>query len=450
MRIKVNSKAVKPGDTFIAVKGFTVDGHDYVKDAIARGAKKVVVERGNYEVETIHVDDTKQYLISYLDHHYGAKIKSLKLIGITGTNGKTTSCYLLYQALNKLQKPTAYIGTIGFYLKDKIKVLDQTTPDIIAIYEMLLECLRAKIEYVVMEVSSHGLKQDRLGKIKFDYAVFTNLTPEHLDYHINLTDYALSKQKLMQKLNKKGKAIVNIDADFQELMLIHQHNLTYGYNPSDYQILDYKIKGMTTSFRFQTKKESYEVVTPIPGQYNIYNILTMIIILDQEKFDKVAIMDIVPFLKAPPGRMDIINYKDNSIIIDYAHTPDAVSNVLKTIKEYAQGQIYCLIGCGGERDKVKREPMGYYATTLADQVIFTSDNPRSEDPKAIINDLVKGAASNNYQIIIDRKEAIKAGLNQLTKNDIFLILGKGHEGYQIIGKEKREHNDKEYVLKLIN
>ncbi|MDD2489665.1 MAG: UDP-N-acetylmuramoyl-L-alanyl-D-glutamate--2,6-diaminopimelate ligase [Bacilli bacterium] len=448
MNIKTNSKEVKPGDTFIAIKGLTVDGHKYVNDAIERGAKKVVVEYGEYNIETEHVPDTKQYLIDYLDAKYGAKIKTMKLIGVTGTNGKTTSCYLMYQMFNKMNIPCAYIGTIGFYLDNEVIELDNTTPDIIKLYEMLIKCYETKMKYVVMEVSSHALKQDRIGKLKFDYGIFTNLTPEHLDYHPDLNDYAVSKQKLFTNLNEEGKAIINIDSEYSDMMMVNKHNITYGYKTSNYQILDYKIKDMKTIFHIRYQNKTYEVITTIPGKYNIYNILTMIITLQQEKIKLTDIIKMTPILKAPPGRMDIINYKNNSIIIDYAHTPDAVFNVLNAIKEYADGKIYCLIGCGGNRDKSKRSKMGFYATTISDFAIITSDNPRYEKPEDIINDMLKGVTKDNYKVIIDRKEAIAYGVEQLNNKDILVILGKGHEDYQIIGDQKLHHSDKEYVLKI--
>ena len=213
MNIKVDSRKIKPGDIFIAIKGINDDGHNYIEEAISNGAKQVIVESGLYSVDTLVVKDTHEYLVNYLKDNYYDKIKDLKLIGITGTNGKTTSSYLLWQALNKLGIKTAYIGTIGFYIDEKIKELNNTTPDILDLYEMFIEAINNDCEYVVMEVSSHSLSFNRVGGLLFDYGMFTNLTQDHLDYHLNMKDYALAKQKLFKSIKKDGYAIINIDDD---------------------------------------------------------------------------------------------------------------------------------------------------------------------------------------------------------------------------------------------
>jgi UDP-N-acetylmuramoyl-L-alanyl-D-glutamate--2,6-diaminopimelate ligase len=448
VEIKTNSKEVTAGDIFIAIKGMNRDGHDFVNDAIKRGASKVVVEYGDYLAETVYVKDTKQYLIDYLKNNYYEKIKDLKLIGVTGTNGKTTSCFLIYQMLNKMKISCAYIGTIGFYLKDSITKLDNTTPDILEMYNLLLKCKDEGIEYVAMEVSSHALELRRVAGLEFDYAIFTNLSVDHLDFHHNIENYVTSKEKLFHQVKDNGLAIINNDDPYKDRMMIHNNNITYGFNKSDYQILNYTMDSKNTTFDFIYNNDIYTVNTSVVGKYNIYNLLTMLIVLHKEGISLEELIGKVPILKAPPGRMDIISYNNNSIIVDYAHTPDAIFSVLNTIKEFSNGRIYSIIGCGGNRDRSKRNKMTFYATTLSDMVIITSDNPRNEDVNDIIADMLKDIVKTNYQIITDRKEAIEYGVKLLDKDDILVILGKGHEDYQIIGDQKLYHNDKEYVLKL--
>ncbi|MCI8445944.1 MAG: UDP-N-acetylmuramoyl-L-alanyl-D-glutamate--2,6-diaminopimelate ligase, partial [Bacilli bacterium] len=444
MNIKTDSRKVKKGDTFVALKTLNNDGHEYVEEAILNGAETVVVEHGLYSVNTLVVNDTKTYLIHILKERYYDQIKHLKLIGMTGTNGKTTTCYLIYEALCKLNKKVAYIGTIGFYANgDKIKELNNTTPEINEMYEMLLYCTENNIEYVVMEVSSHALSMRRVEGLEFDYAIFSNLTKDHLDYHLDMKSYALAKQKLFSMLKENGKAIVNVDDDYKNYFLLKENNnITYGFLESDYQIIDYNIHTSGSKFKIKVKQE-IELESPLLGKHNVYNILVMTIVLLNEGFMIEQVKSLMLELKAPTGRMDTIIYNTNRIIIDYAHTPDAVKNVINAVKELNPNHIYTIIGCGGNRDKTKRPEMAKIATDLSDYAIFTSDNPRLEDPNDIIDDMIKNLQNTNYETIVNRKNAIIKGIQKLENNDILLVLGKGHETYQIIGKEKLEFDDKQ-------
>jgi len=446
MNIKTDSRKIEDGDIFVALNTFN-DGHKYVEDAIARGANKVIVNNGNYDVETIIVPDTKEYLINHLKNNYYNEIKDLKLMGITGTNGKTTTAYLLWQSLNKLGHKCAYIGTIGFYIENKVKDLLNTTPEIIDVYEMLIECKNKNCEYVVMEVSSHALEQRRVDGLKFDYAVFTNLTEEHLDYHKTIGNYALAKQKLFNMLKDDGKSIINIDDKYYEYF-INKESITYGFKDSDFNILDYNIN-IKNNFTLKINDKQYDFKSNLLGKYNIYNITSVIAILYDLKIDIEIIKHLISTLKPPAGRMEIIEYNTNTIIIDYAHTPDAVENIIKAVKEFNRGKIYTLIGCGGNRDRFKRPIIASIATNLSDYVIFTSDNPRDENPKQIIDDMLNNLEKNNYEIEINREKAINKGIQKLDKNDILLLLGKGHESYQIINDKKIYFNDKEKVLSFI-
>ncbi len=448
MKIKTDSRKVKKGDTFVALKTLNNDGHEYIEDAIKNGATTIVAEHGLYEIDTLIVKNTKDYLIKTLKEEYYDQIKELKLIGITGTNGKTTECFLTYEALIKLEKKVAYIGTIGFYVNgEKIKDLPNTTPEINEIYEMLLFAKENEVEYVLMEVSSHALSMGRVEGLEFSYAVFTNLTKDHLDYHLDMKSYALAKQKLF-RMSKK--AIVNIDDDYKNYFLLKDNNnITYGFEEADYQILDYEMTSKGSDFIIKKQEQEFHFQTSLLGKHNVYNVLVTIILLLEENIDVNKIQDIIPSLKAPSGRMDTIFYDTNRIIIDYAHTPDAVGNILKAVKELKPNHIYTIVGCGGNRDKTKRPEMAKMATNLSTLAIFTSDNPRLEDPNDIIDDMINNLENTNYEVIVNRQNAIIKGIQMLENNDILLVLGKGHETYQIIGKEKLEFDDKQIVLEII-
>ena len=449
MKIKTDSRKVEAGDTFIALKGVNHDGHDFIEEAIESGAALVVAEHGNYSVDTILVDDTHEYLAEYLSSQYSDMLKNMHIIGATGTNGKTTTCYLLYSALNKLGIRCGYIGTIGFYLKDKIKDLNNTTPDILEIYEMLIYCYEKECNYVIMEVSSQALSMNRVDGLLFDYVIFTNLTQDHLDYHKTMKKYALAKQKLFYKLKKDGYALINIDDEYSNMFLLSENNnITYGKGNSDYKIIDSEVIDDYQTFIIN-HNGIWRYDVHLLGEYNIYNTLAVIIILEKLGFDFKQIYDVVFSLEPPTGRMEKIKFNDSLVIIDYAHTPDATSKIISSAKTFCKGKIYTIIGCGGNRDNDKRAKMGLISATLSDYVIFTSDNPRNEDPEKIIDDMLQLIDRKNYEIIINREKAIKKGIQKLKENDILLILGKGHEEYQIIGTEKKYFSDKKIVLDML-
>ena len=452
MNIKYNSKKINKGDIFIALKTNN-DGHKYIKDAIKNGASKIIAEYGEYPIETLIVPNTKEYLVEYLHDNYYKEIEDLTLIGVTGTNGKTTTCMLIHNMLNSLGIKTAYIGTNGFYINKYIKDLPNTTPEIIDIYELLIEAKKEGCKYVCLEASSHGLAQDRLKGLKFDYAIFTNLTHEHLGYHKTMENYALAKQKLFTMLRGKKYAIINNDDQYKEYFLNKDNtNITYGFNTSSsYNIKKYSINRDHSTFTIVSDSTSYQFTTSLLGKHNIYNSLVSIIILNKIGFSYNEINKVLINVKPPKGRMENISYKENNIIIDYAHTPDGIENVLKTAKELKPHKIITIIGCGGGTgsDRSKRSEMGNLVLELSDETIFTNDNPRDEDPNQIIKDLLKDKINNNYTIELDRKKAIKEGITRLTTNDILLILGKGHENYQIINNTKTHFSDKETVLNII-
>ena len=434
-----DSRKMRRGDSFIALKGINGDGHDYIKDAINRGCSKVICEHGNYDYSNIEiVDSTKEYLDNYIKSKYVDIVKNLKLIGITGTNGKTTTSFLIYQALNKVGIKCAYIGTVGFYMDGNKYDNINTTPDILSLYHMLIECVRNDIEYVVMEVSSQGLYYNRVKYLEFDYAVFTNLTQDHLDFHKTMDEYLKCKLKLFDMLKNNGVSIINSD-DKHYKYFITDNTITYGVSG------DYKISDISNS-SFKVNNIMYN--TKLIGNYNIYNISVVIIILELLNIDNNTIKSVVGKLESAPGRMEKINYKDSTIIIDYAHTPDAVEKVIKAVK--TDNKVITIIGCGGNRDSTKRKYMGKIASDNSDYVIYTSDNPRYEDAYDIILDMIQLLDSFNYEIIVNRKKAIIKGIQMIKKGDILLILGKGHEDYQEINGIKYHFSDKEVVLDYIN
>lgn len=448
MNIKTNSKDIVSGDTFIAIKGFKHDGHDFIKDAIERGASNIICEHGEYDIPYTIVSSTKEYLKDYLYSNYYHEIKDIILIGITGTNGKTTSCYFTYELLKKLNVKCAYIGTIGFFTDKKVRDLNNTTPELIELYDMFLECKKNNIKVIVMEVSSHALELERVYGLKFDYVVFTNLTVDHLLFHKSMNNYLNAKKKLFKMLKPNGISITNIDDKYYKYFIL-EDTITYGKNNSDFNIIKSKLKHNRTIYIFKYKNKKYKIKMNIAGEYNIYNSLVSIIILINMGYNIRKIIKLFKKITLPNGRMEMIKYKRNSIFIDYAHTPDAVKNVLANAYKFKKGKVYTVIGCGGERDRTKRKDMGIISTDLSDYVIFTNDNPRSEDMNQIINDIIYDIDKNNYEVILDRKKAIIKGIDLLKNNDILFILGKGHEEYQIINGIKYHFSDKEEVLKYI-
>ena len=449
MNIKTNSKRIKKGDTFIALKGMTYDGHDYIEEAIENGAEKIICEHGEYNVQTIIVPSTKEYLNNYLDTNYYNKIKDITLIGITGTNGKTTSCYFIYELLKMLDVKCAYIGTIGFFIDKKERDLNNTTPEILELYEMFLECKSRGVNVIVMEVSSHALELDRVHGLKFNYVCFTNLTVDHLLFHKTMDNYLNAKLELFKKLKEDGVGIINSDDKYKDNFLL-DNTITYGESKSDFNIIKYKLKLDKTIYKLRYNNKNYKVKMNVIGKYNIYNSLVAIIVLVNMGYNIKKVIKLFKRIKLPSGRLDMIKYKKNVIFVDYAHTPDAVKNVLTNAIKFKKNKIYTIIGCGGNRDKTKRKDMGIIATELSDYVIFTNDNPRNEDEMKIVYDMINGIINENYEVILDRSKAIKRGIDLLNKKDILFILGKGHEEYQLINGIKHHFSDKEEVLNYIN
>ncbi len=451
INIKTDSRKIKPGDTFVALKGINSNGETYIEQAIQNGASKIVCEHGEYSVQTEHVIDTRAYVTNYLKQEYSHYLKEMTLIGITGTNGKTTSAYLLSELLNRLGKKSAYIGTIGFYIGEtKKEALNNTTPDICDLYELLLQAYEEECECVVLEVSSQGLSYGRLEGISFDIAIFTNLTQDHLDYHKTMENYALAKQKLFIDLKKDGLAIINYDDSYKNYFLLEQNrNITYGFDGGDYQVTNFKMNHLGMTFTYQHQNQKTQIKTNLIGKYNISNLLSCIIVLEQIGFSVEQIKQSVAYLNSPSGRMEMITYHDNLIVIDYAHTPDAMEKLISTIKEATSGNVYVVFGCTGSRDRLKRPIMTKIATDMCKYAILTSDDLHEEEFKTIIEDMTNHLENTNYEICMDRKKAIYKGIQLLQQKDVLLILGKGHEEFMIIKNQKIPFHDRTIVEEYI-
>lgn len=449
LNIKTDSRKVVKGDTFIALKGNTVDGHDFIDSAIKNGAEKIICEHGKYDVDTINVSDTHEYLKDYLVNNYSKEFENLKLIGVTGTSGKTTTCFLTYQILNKLGIKTCYIGTIGCYIDNDVVELSNTTPDILELYNLLLTAKEKGCKVIVMEVSSHSLAEERIKGLKFDVCAFTNLSQDHLDFHKTMEEYCKCKVKIINYLKDNGKIIVNVDDEYSKYFICDK-SLSLGINGSNYKIKEFHMENTHTDILFNVNNDGYEVRTNLIGKFNVYNYLTSLALINNLGISVNDIINVTDSIHAPVGRAQIVKVGTSIAVIDYAHKPDAVSKIIPLFREVTKGKIITIIGCGGDRDPKKRPIMGNIATSLSDYVILTNDNPRTEDEKLIMKDILEGITTNNYEVIYDRKEAIKKGISMLKDNDCLLILGKGHEDYQIIGRTKIHLSDYEEVIKNIN
>ena len=439
MRLWKNSKYINAGDVFLCDGG----NNKYVDDAVKKGASLIVSELDDkYDVTSIKVDNVDDYLNDY----YYDMIKDIKLIGVTGTNGKTTTCYLIYQMLNSTGIKTAYIGTIGCFIDNEKKALDNTTPSIDLLYNLILDAKEKDCKVVVMEVSSHALDQNRTGKLLFDAIGVTNVTKEHLDYHKRMKNYINCKRKILKELRNKKICILNKKERYYRKFR-DKSNTNYIIG-KDIKIKKINMNINESDFVFNDKKMKYHVRLSLVGMFNIYNFLMAYKIIKELGYDYNYVINNAINYVHPMGRMQRFNYQGNAIFIDYAHTPDAVLKVLKTVRKIKNNGLITIIGCGGNRDKEKRPIMGMIASKYSSYVIFTNDNPRYEDEHKIVKDMIK-KVGQNYTIIYDRYRAIEKGISMLKDNMIIMILGKGHEDYQIIGNKKIKYSDIESVESII-
>ncbi len=449
-----DSRLAQKGDLFFALKGYSTDGHLYLQQVEKAGATCAIVEEfdKSLDLPQIKVADSKAALLSICPIYFDYPTQNLSVIGITGTNGKTTTTYLASQILQKTGHTTGTIGTYGYTINDKTYKTDLTTPDILQLYRIFHKMKDSGIEYLVMEVSSHAIALNRVKNLIFDGVVFTNISRDHLDFHKTLDQYAATKARLFSQVKKSGFCIVNREDSYAPLFLNAATGDCYTFSlsePTDYRFS--KKTSFTNGINGQliVRSKLYDFHSPLSGEFNMRNLLAALAICHHLNIPMVYILNAIRQITPPPGRLEEISVPGKArFFIDYAHTPDAIKNALKALKAIVpeKGRLISIFGCGGNRDKSKRPLMAEASETFADLSILTTDNPRFEHPKDIIKDAEKGFRSKkNYIIVTDRKEAILRVVKETTQSDIVAILGKGHETYQDINGEKIDFDDKQIV-----
>lgn len=442
--IEFDSRNIRAGAMYVAVKGARFDGHDFVRDAVASGAVALVTQKKiATALPQIVVSDTRAMLGELATRFYG-KFDELTKVGITGTNGKTTTAFLIRSILGKAGRRPGLIGTIYYSGKTASKAT-RTTPEIMDVLKLFTRFRDEGIDSVVMEVSSHALKMARVENIAFDVAVFTNFSQDHLDFHKTMDEYMKAKLHLFSLLKPHGYAVYNNDDTLGRAIkkLSLNHSLSYGQTEGSAiqaRIIDQSLNGLRLEIAYENKR--FEIGSSLIGDFNLYNILAAFASGIALTVDVEDIIAGIEELKAVQGRMERV--VDN-IFVDFAHTPSAIESILRSFRSYAQGRLIIVFGCGGDRDKEKRPKMGAIATRLADLVVITSDNPRNEMPMEIIEDIVRGVVSDNYIIIEDRTAAIRYAISEKRAQDILVVAGKGHEEYQIIGEGVIHFNDAEVI-----
>jgi len=457
--VVVDSRRVRKGSVFVALRGPSQDGHAFIEDAIHRQAAAIVLQDESRmpssapQVPFILVEDSLGALVLLAKNFYADPSRNLKLVGITGTNGKTTVSYLIKSILEAADKPCGLIGTIGYQVRDKNVTLGNTTPGPLELQKIFKEMETAGDAYVAMEVSSHALHQGRVAGLSFCAGVFTNLTQDHLDYHKDLEDYFYAKGKLFREsLSADGWSLVNADDAYGARIIAASQGrvLRYGLSKGlDVQATGYELSAQGSKVSIFSPAGALELETKLIGKHNIYNILAAVSLGVSQG---VGIEDIRRGIEAVtrvPGRLErLTSPRGFHVFVDYAHTDDALKNVLESLRAIAHnGRIITVFGCGGDRDRTKRPKMGRVASALSDYCVVTSDNPRSEDPQAIIRDIVKGIERDNYMVEPDRLEAIRRAMGLAKAGDLVLVAGKGHETYQLIGGKSVAFDDMETVRK---
>ena len=451
--IAYDSRAVRPGDLFVAVQGFQSDGHDYIPAAKKAGAAALVCQRvPEVEIPYILVEDSRLALAELSAAWFSYPAREMTMVGVTGTNGKTTTTTLVKEMLEQQGAKVGLMGTNKNMIGQLELPAERTTPESYELQKLLREMADAGCSHAVMEVSSHSLVLHRVAGITFDVGVFTNLTQDHLDFHGTLENYLLAKERLFS-ISKKG--VLNLDDPAAAHVLQHAACPMFTFSAKQAadltaEDIHYHAEGVDFSLSFQG--ETRQAQLGIPGAFSVYNALAALscgILLGMTPAQAVAALKNCHGVK---GRAELVpTGRDYSVLIDYAHTPDAIENILSAVRSFAKGRVLILFGCGGDRDKTKRPIMGRIAEEKADFVIVTSDNPRTEEPGAIIQDILTGMQRPEKRITIeDRREAIHWALDNARKDDIIILAGKGHETYQIVGKEKHHMDEREIVAQYLN
>ncbi len=448
--IKINSKDIEPGDIFVCTMGVTADRHDFIDEAINNGASAIIVSKDipAKSVPLIKVKDTNLELRKLCAKFYDYPYEKAYMIGVTGTNGKTTVAELIYMLLGD---DTAYIGTNGRKYKGKHFSMRNTTPDVDRLYKYFKEFLDNGCSTICMEASSEAFFRHRLDDIKYDIAILTNVTKDHLNVHKTIENYVSCKKELFKQVKDTGFSILNSnDLYFEEFKSIAKGNIvTYGYNEDDtLMIKDYDLKRNETIITFKYQDQDYKVISPLLGSFNVENLAAAIITLLCKGLTFNDIITRVKNIKQIEGRMEIMPFTDEyTVILDYAHTEDALANILTFLNTVKEGRIITVTGSAGGREREKRPFMGKVVLENSDYVVFTMDDPRNEDPNKIIDDLIGESKMTNYERIINREEAIYKALSLAKPKDIILIAGKGRDDYMAIGDKYLPYNDYDVIKK---
>ena len=446
--ITCNSKEVKKDFLFVAIRGNNHNANDYIEDAKKRKAAYIISDSVEGD-KILKVENIKEMKANLFYKFYNYPQNKLQIIAVTGTNGKTSTAYIIYNLLNKLSKKCMYIGTLGIYDDSYYKNSRNTTPDSDFLAEEFAKAVKRKTKYVVMEVSSHSLALNRIKLIDFKGAIFTNLTHEHLDYHITMSNYCLTKQKLFNNLKEDRFAIINYDDKYHFEMekFCRAKIIHYGleFNENHITNISRSLEGIC----FDLGK--YEKISSkLLGVINVYNLSAAFLTLKELGFEEDEIKEAIKYVDTIKGRLEKIYNNKFCVILDYAHTPDAMEKVLVEIKPMVTNRLIVMFGCGGNRDTTKRPIMGEIATTYGDVVYVTSDNPRHEEPLLIIKDILKGCKNEKKIVIEENRElALRKAIAEIQAGDILMVLGKGHEEYQIIGDEYIEYSDKKMIFKWL-
>lgn len=465
--IQMDSRLVEEGDLFLALKGLQSDGRQFIEQAIENGAVAVLAEKGvdgpllktyQKKVPVIEVERLNPLAGLIAAKFYDQPSTKMKVLAVTGTNGKTTCTYLLALALNLLGEKAGVMGTLGYGVVPHLQDTNHTTPDAVAVQRCLSELVHEKVSSVAMEVSSHGLDQYRISGTEINAALFTNLSRDHLDYHGDMASYSKSKERLFYWPNIEH-VVINSD-DIYGRGYIEQWQgagelTSYGFEKElSPDVHGRQLHLSDAGMRFQVVFGgfAFEVQSQLMGEFNAANLLGVIALLLKQGFTSKQIQEVVPKLSPPAGRMERVAAEDGpAVIVDYAHTPDALENVLSALKQHTGGKLLCLFGCGGDRDKGKRPLMASIAEQYADGVVVTSDNPRSEDPNQIIQEILAGIKNQqNVMVEVDREKAIQQAISQAQQGDVVLIAGKGHERYQEIKGQKYPFDDKQLAEKALS
>ena len=453
-KIEYDSRKVSKGDAFVCVTGFKTDGHNYVESAIKSGATVIFCEREleniDESVTVIQFENTRKALAHISAEYYGRPSERMNVIGVTGTNGKTTTTFLVKSVLDKIGHKTGIIGTIENRIGDRIIPTERTTPESLELQELFKTMADEGCQDVVMEVSSHALDLHRVDDIRFNVGIFTNLTQDHLDYHVTMENYKKAKGLLFERCLA---SVVNIDDEAGEYMVSVSKGkvITFAIDKNaDLKAEDIHISADGVEFKLEYDGKEYPVSLNTPGKFSIYNALGAIGACILMGIDMDTIISGLKENKGVNGRFQTVRSKRGfNAIVDYAHTPDGLENILKTAKEFVKGRIITVFGCGGDRDRTKRPIMGEIAGIYSDYCIITSDNPRTEDPAQILDDVEPGTKKSGceYTKIVDRGEAIKYAIDMAKEGDVVIVAGKGHENYQIFADKTIHFDDVEEVKK---